>query len=208
MIGPEKLGPLRCHQHHRPAGLAVADDGRFAFGIRMQLDHALEEDGLGADDVFDGLSRNWGGQEADEIARMPCLEDYADLALRLEPADARSVPRARVDDDERSLARIDFDAGRRCNAHEHVVDRTLEIAPVHDEFAAEFQNMRRDFGCVFLVALAALLKHVEEEYAALPCVGPIFARIFNRIEIRWCDGRIASTACYTAHCGSLTGGWW
>ena len=97
--------------------MAVANDGRFAFGIRMQLYHALEEDGFSADDVFDGLSRNWVRQEADEIARMPCLEDYADLALRLEPSDARPMPRARVDDDERSLARIDFDAGRRRNAH-------------------------------------------------------------------------------------------
>ena len=129
MIGPEKLGSLRGHHHDRPAGLAIADDGRLAFGVGMQRDHPLEEGRLGVDDVLDRLPRHGLGQEADEIAGMPGLEGDADLALRLEPADARSMAGARIDDDERPLARIDLDAGRRRDAHEHVVHRTCSLRP-------------------------------------------------------------------------------
>ena len=134
------------------------------------------------DDVFDGLPGNGLGQEADEVARMPCLEDDADFALRLEPADARAMPGARIDDDERSLALIDFDAGRRQDAHEHVVNRTRQLAPVHDEFAAEFQNMGREFGGVFLVAFASLLHHVQKQKASLESVNAVRPRIGQKVD--------------------------
>ncbi len=60
----------------------------------------------------------------------------------------------------RLVASISTPRGRR-NAHQHVVDRALELAPVHDELAAELQDMRRDFCGVLAIALAALLLHIE-----------------------------------------------
>ena len=67
----------------------------------MQRDDLLQEHRFGARDVLDGLARHRIGQEADEIAGMAGLEGDADLAVGLEAADARAVPRARIDDDER-----------------------------------------------------------------------------------------------------------
>ena len=63
------------------------------------------------------------GQEADEIAGMAGLERDADLAVGLEAADARAVPGARIDHDERTAGRIDGHALRRDDAHEAVIDR-------------------------------------------------------------------------------------
>ena len=39
----EELGPQRGKDHHRPAGLAVADDAGLAVGLRMAGDDRLEE---------------------------------------------------------------------------------------------------------------------------------------------------------------------
>ena len=48
------------------------------------------------------------GQETDEVAGMPGLEGDADFAVRLEAADARAVPGARIDDDKGPPPRIDL----------------------------------------------------------------------------------------------------
>ena len=101
----EQLGPGRGHHHHRPAALAVADHHRLAVGLGVQLDHPLEERGLGRHDVLDRLARHRLGQEADEVAGMPGAHGDADLAVGLEAADPRAVAGARVDDDERPLLR-------------------------------------------------------------------------------------------------------
>ena len=84
---------------------------------------------------------------------------------------------------------VDFESVWRHNAHERVVYRPLQLAPVHDEFAAEFQHMRRDFGRVFVIALAALLQDVQEEDPALTCIHPIRPRLFSKIVCRWCASR-------------------
>ena len=65
------------------------------------------------DDVLNGLTRDGLGQEADEVAGMAGLKGHADLALRLEAADAGAVAGAWIDDDERPLLVIDLDALRR-----------------------------------------------------------------------------------------------
>ena len=99
----EQLGPLGGDHHHRPACLAIADHRRLAVGLGVKGDDALEKRRLGHHDVLDRLARDRLGQEADEVAGMACLEGHADFALRLEPADARSVTGARIDDDEGPL---------------------------------------------------------------------------------------------------------
>ena len=117
------------------------------------------------------------GQEADEVAGMAGLEGHADFALRLEAADARAVAGARIDDDEWPLLVIDSDTLRRRDAGENVVHRARQLAPVHDEFGAELQNVRGGLGGVLLVLLAPLLHDVEEKDAALPSIDPIGPRL-------------------------------
>jgi hypothetical protein len=57
----------------------------------MQRDEALEEHRFRVRDILDGLPWHWLWQEAGKVARMASLEGHADLAVGLEPADARSV---------------------------------------------------------------------------------------------------------------------
>src|SRR6516165_11766817 len=94
---------------------------------RAGNDERPDELGLCARDAFDGLSRHWLAQEAYEIAGVPCLHRYADFAVRLEAADPRTVSGARVDDDKWPPLHIDFDALRRNDAHQRVVDRLVEL---------------------------------------------------------------------------------
>ena len=119
----EELGAERGEDHHRPAGLAVADDAGLALGLRVAGDHRLEEHRLGGGDVEDGLAGHRLGQEADEVGRVAGLHRDADLAVGLEAADAGAVAGARVDDDEGALPRVDRDALGRDDAGEQVVDR-------------------------------------------------------------------------------------
>ena len=108
---------------------------------------------------------------------MAGLKGDADLALRLEAANAGSMAGARIDDDEGPLLLIDLDAFRRRDAGQNVVDRTRKLAPVHDELGAEFENVRGWLGGVLLVLLAPLLHDVEEKDPALPGIDPIRPRI-------------------------------
>src|SRR5262249_48001634 len=135
---PEQLGPLGGDHHHRPACLAIADHRRLAVGFRMKSDDALEERCLSRNNVFYGLARNRLGEEADEIARMACLEGSADLALGLEAAYPRPVAGARVDNDEGAFLLVDLDAWRRGDPRQHIIHWTRQLAPIHDELGAEF----------------------------------------------------------------------
>jgi hypothetical protein len=89
----------------------------------MQRNDPFEKNRLGARDILDGLARHGLRQEADEVARVSGFERNADLALGFESADARAVPGAGVDDDERPPRRIDLHARWRNDFHQAVVHR-------------------------------------------------------------------------------------
>ena len=133
----------------------------------MQRDDLFEEDRLRARDVADGLARHGVRQEADEVAGMPRLERHADLAVGLEAADARAMPGARVDDDERPPRRIELDGRRRHHFHEGVVDRTIKRPAVDEELDLVVEHVRSGLGQVLAVLVAALAHHVPEQHAAL-----------------------------------------
>jgi hypothetical protein len=133
----------------------------------VQPDHPLQEDRLGAGDVLDGLAGHRIGDESDEIAGMSRLERNADLAVSLEAADARSMPGARIDDDERAAGRVGRDALWRDDAHEAVIDRPLELAAVHHELEGEVEHVRDGLGQMRTVLVAALAHHVPVQDAAL-----------------------------------------
>ena len=178
----EQLGPHGGEQHHCPARLAVADDGRLSVGKRMKGNHALEEGGLGARDILDGLAGNGLGQEADEVAGVPSLECDADFAIGFEPTNAGTMAGARVDDDERSPCLTDLDAAWRIDADEPVVHGARQRAPVHDETALELQNMRRGLCRMLAISGAALGQDFEEEGPALCSIDPVLGHIVGGTE--------------------------
>ena len=123
---PGQLGTDRRRHHDLPACLAIGDDDRLALGLGVPLRDLLQEDRLGAADVFDRLPRNRLRQEADEIDRVAGAQRHADFALGLHAADPGSVAGARVDDDDRRLRRIDCHIRGRNDAHQRVIDRPLQ----------------------------------------------------------------------------------
>src|SRR5271165_1130464 len=114
----------RAHHHNLPTSLAIADKAGLALGGRVKLDDFLDKPRLGLADVLDRLARHRVMQKADEIARVAGCERDADFTVVLHPADAGTMPRARVEDDERTLGLVDDSARRRNDPHQPVIDRT------------------------------------------------------------------------------------
>ena len=145
-------------------------------GLRMRSDDLFEEYRLGAGDVLDGLPRNRIGKEADEIAGMAGLQGNADLAVRLEATNTRTVAGARVYDDERPQFRIDLNACRRSDAHEKIIHRPVKRASVDDQLRFIVEHMRNSFGQVFAVLIAALTHHIPKQNVALGSVDHVLHR--------------------------------
>ncbi|MNS63636.1 hypothetical protein D3C72_967360 [compost metagenome] len=170
---PGTLGSDRGQDHQRPAGLAVADDEGLAGCVRVALADDLEEGGLGARHRFDGLP--WTGllEEGDEVAGMPAAQCDADLAVRLEAADAGAVARARVHHHEGALVGIGRIRVRRHDAQQRVVDGLGHVAPVHQHFMLEHQHGRHAAALMLGSLVAAPAQDIEEQDAALPGVDAI-----------------------------------
>ena len=170
-----QLGTGGGDHHDRPTGLAVADDAGLALGIRMQLDDLLEEDRLGMHDVLDGLPGHRFRGKAHKIAGMPGTHRHAKFAVGLEPADAGTVPGARVDHDEGALALVDADTGRRLDADQPVIDRTFQGASVENRFMFKEKHVRHLFGFLSIVLLAAPAHQIPVENGALHGVDHVLA---------------------------------
>ena len=192
----EQLGPHRRRHHHLPARLAVADHHRLAVALAVQLAHALDEERLGDHHVLDRLPRQRPGQEADEVAGMARPHRHAQLAVRLESADAGRVAGTRVEDDEGTLERIDLDAFRRQDAHQPVIHRAFQLAPIHHQFGVIAEHVRRPLRHVLMILVAALPQHIQEEDPALPGIDRVGHALRPGID-RWVEQR--------GHQGSGTG---
>ena len=66
-----------------------------------------------------------------------------DLAVVLHAADPGAMPGARVEDNERPLARVDRGAFGRDDPHQAVIHRPRQQAPIEHEFGIEAQHMGR-----------------------------------------------------------------
>ena len=170
----EELRAERVHHHHRPAGLAVADDAGLSLGVRMAGDDRLQEHRLRAGDVLDGLAGHGIGQEADEVAGVAGLHRHADLAVGLEAADAGTVAGAGVDHDEGPLQRVDVDAFGRDDSGERVVHRAFQTAAVQHELGLVVEHVRGGLRRVLLGLGGAPAQDIEEQDRALPGVDRVF----------------------------------
>src|SRR5262249_36322875 len=152
------------------AGLAVSDHARLAIRLEMRCGYLLDENGFGACDVFNGLSRNGIGQESDEVARMAGLNCDTDFTVGFKPADAGTVSGARINDNEGPQLWIDFDARRRDDAYKRVIHRSLQCTPVNDQLSFIIEHVRRCFRHVFAILIPTLPHDIPEQDAALECV--------------------------------------
>ena len=91
----------------------------------------------------------------------------ADFAVRLEPADSRTMPGAGIDHDERSPVEINFDVFGRNDAHQRIIDRFIQLAAVDDQFGGILQDMRCRLRDVFPILIAASTQDVQKQDAAL-----------------------------------------
>ncbi len=108
----EEVRPQHGHHQCLIAGLAVTDRKRARY-IRMEFDHTLEELHLSLDDVEELLAGLGDRAEADKIHRVARLQGVADLALRLEAADTRSLAGAGIDHHDRPFAGVGRTPWRR-----------------------------------------------------------------------------------------------
>ena len=105
---------------------------------------------------------------------MAGLEGDPDFAVGFEPADAWSVARARIDDDERTARLIDRGALRRNDANERVVHGPGEGAAVKHKLHLVVEHMRSDFREMFTIGVTPFAHHVPKQDAPLRGVDTVF----------------------------------
>ena len=142
-------------------------------GLRLELDHLLEEHGMGVRDILDRLTLDRVGNEADEVDGMTRLEGLADLAHRLEAADARPLAGTRVDHDHRPLGLVDHRALRRHDPHQRIVHRSRQAVALQDDLVVEDQHGIDRSGRHLRLLVAGLPENVEEDERALPEIGRV-----------------------------------
>ena len=168
-----RSGRNRGRHHGLPAGLAIGDDDGLALGIGVAPGDLLDEGRLGVADVLDRLARHRLGRKADEVAGMAGADRHADFALGLHAPDARTVARARIDDDDRRFGRIHGGAVGRKDAHEFVVDRARQLSSVKDELVVEVQYVGDLLRRLGEMNVSPLVQSFERQDAPLPGVRPV-----------------------------------
>ena len=143
----------------------------------MQFANLSDEQNLGAADVLDRLAGLGIREESHEVDRVTGAQRDADLALLLEAADARTVPGARIDDDERPLSQVGRLARLGFDAHQCIVDRALELSAIQNHLVVEHEHRRLAGPVVLDRLIAALAQHVPEQDLALHGVDPVFPRL-------------------------------
>lgn len=117
-----QIGRHRSHHHDLPACLTISDQHGLAVRIPVPLGDELDEMCLRTVDVCDRPARLRLWQKADEIAWVPRSQRDADLAVMLHPANARTVPSTRVEDNKWPLPWVDRNVGGWNDFHQDVID--------------------------------------------------------------------------------------
>ena len=108
---------------------------------------------------------------------MTGLERNADFAVVLHAANTGTVTGARIEDDERPLARINGGLLGRDDARQSVIHRPRERPAIEHELGSKAQDVRRFAGIVLDIVVAALPEHIPKQDHALPCVDAIVERV-------------------------------
>ena len=105
---------------------------------------------------------------------MARIQDGADLAVRLEASYARSMTGSRIDHDKGTLVVVDLDVVGGHDPNEPVIDRTLQLAPVHDFLEVVLQDVLDRLGRVLEILVAALPHDIPEKDVTLPAIRGVF----------------------------------
>ena len=179
----EVLGRSGAHDRDRPTALAITDhDG--LVGIVVQLTHVMDEDRLDVVDVGDGLARYRLREKRDQITLMPGPHRHPDLAVFFKAADARTVSRARIDDDVRPLLGIDGHVRARLDFEQRVVRGPIERPAVQDHLRIEGEQRGFALRAMLEVRVAALAHDVEHQPRPLHTVEPIVNRLARQTALR------------------------
>src|SRR5262245_6794205 len=98
---------------------------------------------------------------------------HAEFAVRLEAANAWTVPRTRVHDHERAFFWIDDHSSRRLDPHQSVIHRPVEGPSVQHDLGIENEYVRYRLGLLLIVWITALPQHIPKQDRALPGVHPV-----------------------------------
>ena len=142
----------------------------------MPLRDELDEARLGTADVLNRLPGNWSRQEADAVAGVPGLQRHTDFAVGLHPADARSVTRTGIENDEWPLSGIDAGARWGNDTGQAVIHGTLQALPRHDDLVFEGEHVGGFAFDLGKMLVTPFTQHIEKEDAPLPGVQPVIER--------------------------------
>ena len=98
---------------------------------------------------------------------MSRLQSRADLAFGFEAADAGTVARARIDNDEGPLAILGDRARRRSDFDDPIVHRLRQRPAVHDHLMVELQHMGNLHGHLLQVLVSAPTHHIPVQHGSL-----------------------------------------
>jgi len=146
----------------------------------MKFAYLVDEDGVRMRHILDALAVHRFRGEADEIDRVSEPEGVADLADGLEAADTGSLAGARIDDDDRPLARVELDAGRGKDTDQRVVDRSGQRGAVQHKLEIVNQDRLDAMRAHLRVLIAAPAQNVHEQDRPLREVAPILDESHRR----------------------------
>src|SRR5262245_55943703 len=109
----------------------------------MQVAHLAHELLLRLAHVEQRLSRLRIAEEDHKVDRMAIANGDAHLRIILEAADAGTVSRAWIDDDVRPPAGIDNNAFGWNDAHQRVIDGTLQTTTIDYGFVLKMEHGRQ-----------------------------------------------------------------
>src|SRR5262249_56909860 len=84
----------------------------------------------------------------------------------IEPANARTMARARVDDDEGASGGIDSCAFWRNNADQAIIHWTLQCASIDYQLRLVIEHMRRSLGEMIPILIATMTLDIPEQERA------------------------------------------
>src|SRR5215468_11033536 len=106
------------------------------------------------------------------MARFQC---DADLTVRLEAANPRTMAGARINHHKRTKIRINHNGFWRDDAHQTVVNRPVKLPPVEHKFGRKLEHVRYRVG-LLAKAVTALAHGIPIEHAALGRVDRVLHR--------------------------------